>query len=62
MRHVAKLVLQNDIKDVQFEKLTSDPDITIIGISDSTSKEGDAIRVVDYVKKSAPSVYVPPIC
>lgn len=61
-RQVAKFVLSEGAKDAGFEKLSLDPKVTITGVVDGLTKEGDAIRVVDYIEKIGKPAYVLPIC
>ena len=61
-RQVAKFVLSEGGKDSGFDKLSQDPNVVITGTHDGLTKEGDAIRVVDYIEKLGKPVYVLPIC
>ncbi len=61
-RHVGKFELAEAEKDGAFAKLTANPNVTVTAVHDGLTKEGNAVRVVDYIEKIGEPFYKLPIC
>lgn len=61
-RQVAKFTLLEGLKDTGFEKLSTNKTVVITAVHDSLTKEGDAIRIVDYLETVGEPVYKLPVC
>lgn len=60
-RHIAKITLSEALQDIEFDKLSSDPKVTITAMQDELTKDGQSIRVIDYIEKVVDPVYIIPV-